>query len=111
MKTCPYCAEEIQEAAIKCKHCMEFLDGTSRSVPQLPQEEKPTWYFRVPFIVIALCSVGPFALPLIWWRPKTSQTWKLGSTVAVLLLTGLLCLALLKLFGLFQQYYELLQSF
>tara|TARA_B100001057_G_C22566132_1_gene839267 strand:- start:142 stop:699 length:558 start_codon:yes stop_codon:yes gene_type:complete len=25
-KTCPFCAEEVQQAAVKCKHCGEFFD-------------------------------------------------------------------------------------
>lgn len=27
-KTCPFCAEEINEKAIKCKHCGSMLDGS-----------------------------------------------------------------------------------
>lgn len=84
MRECPFCGGGIQEHATRCKHCgQSLLDFTK------PRSEmgKMPWYFRTSFIIMAVCTVGPLALPLIWRRPHTSPAWKIGLTVVILVVS------------------------
>ena len=104
MKKCPFCAEQIQDDAVKCRFCGEFLDKA-----KAPQQKAP-WYFSLTGLIIAFFCVGPFMLPLVWIHPKMKLPSKLILTGIIAWVSWVTGKALIVAFGHLKEYFQLLQG-
>lgn len=90
MKKCPFCAEEIQDDAVKCKHCGEFL--IDADLKGLNKNSNLAWQYKTPMTILWIAILGPFAIPFILKNPQYDNARKTIWVVVAIVFTMLIVL-------------------
>ncbi len=95
MQKCPFCKEQIQDEAIKCRFCGEFIiDAPLRA---LNRDNGIKWYYKTPMVIVWILLLQPLALPFIWKNPQYNTNRKIIWTAITIAFTILLTLLLMSI--------------
>jgi len=100
VRRCIFCSQQVEASFLYCPHCGKRLRAASK------------WYYSTAAVVISLATLGPFALPLVWFNPRYTTPTKIVLTVLVLALTILfLYLLVLVYMRLMEQVRQLMATY
>ncbi|MBN1125560.1 MAG: hypothetical protein JXA82_11165 [Sedimentisphaerales bacterium] len=83
--TCPNCGRPILSNTECCSFC--------KSPAQTAKETEGKWYHATSSVVIGLLTLGPFALPMVWFHPRYNCATKVIVSIVVIGFTAALCYA------------------
>jgi hypothetical protein len=98
-KLCPFCAEEIQESAIVCKHCGRELVPLAASpvaapMPEPKPKKQKKWYMATGVKILTFLFFTPLWTLIVLDDPDSTTGVKVLASILLVFYLGICCLVL-----------------